>query len=181
VWEKRATQNYYLWPSTLTHTVRPANIDVYRRRLSLYKTNLPPRRFLSREIQAQYVGRPTSLLPDIVSTSLEMILCRSPALFILVALAPPSVDTKVYHARRHLSSFLTTSPVHFIYERLSTPFLEGCINDKGTSKLIAVTNGYVERVGAGRKPVGQFRNVDVIRRCFNLQEYSNEKMPPTLV
>jgi hypothetical protein len=96
-----------------------------------------------------------------------------PALF--MALTPPSVDTKVYHARRHLSSFLTTSPVHFIYERLSTPFLEGYINDKGASKLIAVINGYVDRVGAGRKPVGNSEMWTSYGVASILQEYSNEK------
>jgi hypothetical protein len=40
-------------------------------------------------------------------------------------------------------------------------------------RLIVVTNGYVERVRG--------RNVDVIRRRFNLQEYSNEKNASTLV
>lgn len=114
---KAATQNYYLWPSTLTTRSGPANIDAYPS-LSLHKTNLPPRRFLSYEIRAQYVGRPTSLLPGhCVHSPLSNSLCRSRR-FLCSRLLQPT--PKVYHARRHSSLFLTTSPVHFIYERLSS-------------------------------------------------------------
>jgi hypothetical protein len=91
---KAATQNCNLWPSTLTTRAGPANIDVYRRRLSRYKT-LPPRRFLSHEIQAQCVGRRyNSLLPDIVSTHLSrMTFVAAGAFYALTPLDTQSFTT----------------------------------------------------------------------------------------